>query len=1050
MLKYTIKAGISPNLNEIKYTDLYLAKDLSFISGITDYYEGIRDGEEVSVSSPFLDGNVRLPIRLELVHRQGYVLTKEKFPIHTINHVGDNDESINYIEYNGVFYYEFNKSSLDGFLVDNIFYTKNPNNTVTLPVKNWIENGTVYIKGVKYYADMNLVPNTVYSNGYEPPLIKNAETDEVLSKVDGTVIEIIDYEYSKWKNVYKFAIYNINRFVFDATSAITAMYMPFVKYKDEIYPIQDIYDSATSSTTYGCLINETIYPLSGIHSVEYYYNAEDAKIIINDEEIAVESNLKKANPGLILMLYGNIDTSVINIGDILTAENDYHLFEVPVLSGTNGNKYIDYNGNTYQVKDRLCDYVTVNDINYDITYSDTNYSAATTIIDNSEISLVISGNTANTKKIKYIIDDKGNVLKESGYTITQRNGVEINGQKYPILSSITESSIEESCQIEGVETYDLEIMGTYGLNAVMCTPVVIDSFSDDGISRIESINSEIADNFSSFRFYFKATAFGEDGIAPEKYAEYALTSDHPISTVELYGLNRGIRIYQITDYITLPLALGNKIDPLPLKENIIQNDFVNEKVNENINRIVDMEKDVYYPAYKQDDDNFIPIEEIEFNLHFRTRNLDSWKVNEDDTENLGSVSANSIVNFDGITSNINGNFTTPYYTTTNESNWFVTDYYPYKEYIGNSGTTDVALQIQRTSDLIKFLNFTEEDIKYRKKKIAKSFLRLSFYSTTNPNTQVLLATSTIFMDENALYQKYLNFKVNLDDSVKNSFNNEENTVLKIIRVFFKTEGGRFYLQSDSPVDTEIQYSIIEEKTTDIYNESSTRNEIYLTIKAGETESYYVEDRSDRDYVVSYDTTNGYWVTSLPFIKNSIKYIDGDAKTENDSKDNAENTAISSSTDTFLPTNDNSITSQMAVKDKYNSVNSSEGFYLYLFREYSTNLRENTVYLKIDFCHAGNGLTIPFTVPVSQTDYVGPLYLDNYSDIAELKKGVALTDLYDNMYIPIKVKYDINTRKYYYYLPDEYVENDRMDVDKRIMMFNLFELKIRNQSYEADY
>lgn len=1000
MLKYTIKAGISPNLNEIKYTDLYLAKDLSFISGITDYYEGIRDGEEVSVSSPFLDGNVRLPIRLKLIHRQGYVLTKEKFPIHTINHVGDNDESIDYIEYNGVFYYEFNKSSLDGFLVNDIFYTKNPNNTVTLPVKNWIENGTVYIKGVKYYADMNLVPNTVYSNGYEPPLIKNAETDEVLSKIDGTVIEIIDYEYSKWKNVYKFAIYNINRFVFDATSAITAMYMPFIKYKDEIYPIQDIYDSATSSTTYGCLINETIYPLSGIYSVEDYYNAEDAKIIINDEEIAVESNLKKANSGLILMLYGNIDTSVINIGDILTAENDYHLFEVPVLSGTNGNKYIDYNGNTYQVKDRLCDYVTVNDINYDITYSDTNYSAATTIIDNSEISLVISGNTANTKKIKYIIDDKGNVLKESGYTITQRNGVEINGQRYPILSSITESSIEESCQIEGVETYDLEIMGTYGLNAVMCTPVVIDSFSDDGISRVESINSEIADNFSSFRFYFKATAFGEDSITPEKYAEYALTSDHPISTVELYGLNRGIRIYQITDYITLPLALGNKIDPLPLKENIIQNDFVNEKVNENINRIVDMEKDVYYPAYKQDDDNFIPIEEIEFNLHFRTRNLDSWKVNEDDTENLGSVSANSIA------SNIKGNFTIPYYTTTNESNWFVTDYYTYKQYLENSGHTDVALDLQRSSDLIGLLGFTIDDVKYRKKKIGKSFLKLSFYSTPNPNTQVLLATSTVFMDENGLFKKYMDNGDSFNYMNLSKEGYSPDNFLTLVDKFLDslgTEKSNFYKSTQA-------YGMGKDE----FDKTNNVNMLYRFLIVTQL-------------IVDFKNYIGDVFTNP--IDVLREYSDGNGLLIDENK---------------------RLSSQLTVLDKYNSINSSEGFYLYLFREYSTNLRENTVYLKIDFCHAGNGLTIPFTIPVSQTDYVGPLYLDNYSDIAELKKGVALTDLYNNMYIPIKVKYDINTRKYYYYLPDEYVENDKMNVDKRIMMFNLFELKIRNQSYEADY
>ena len=1010
MLKYTIKAGISPNLNEIKYSDLYLAKDLSFISGITDYYEGIRDGEEVSVSSPFLDNSVRLPIRLELVHRQGYVLTKEKFLIHALNHIGDNDESINYIEYNGVFYYEFNKNSLDGFLVNGIFYTKNPNNTVSLPVKNWIENGTVYIKGIKYYADMNLVPNSSYANGYEKPLIKNSETNEVLSKIDGTFIDVIDYEYSKWKNIYKFAIYNINRYTFDATSGITAMYMPFASYNGDVYPIQDIYDDTTSSTTYGCLIGETIYPLSGFTSPEDYYNAEDVSININGKEITVESNLKKADPGLILLLYGNIDTSVIYPGEILIAENDYHIFEIPVSTDVNGNKYIDYNGNIYQVKNRLCDYVTIDNKNYDISYPDSNYSGFTLSIDNSDVSFIIGDDgKAKTKKIKYIIDDKGNLAQESGYTITQRDGIEINNEKYPILSSITtdesgKTIVEENCLLEGIETYDLEIIGTYGGNAVMCSPVVRDSFSDEGVNRIESINSEIADNFSSFRFYFKATALGEDAITPDKYAENALTSDHPISTIELYGLNRGIKIYQISDYITLPIALGNKIDPLPLKDDIIQNSFVNEKINENINRIVDMEKDVYYPAYQLDENNFVPIEEIQFNLHFRTRNLDSWKINEDDTENLGKVSAK----FNGNSINLNGNFNTEYSTLKSDSNWFVTDYYTYKQYLENSGHTDVALDLQRSSDLIGLLGFTNDDVKYRKKKIGKSFLKLSFYSTPNPNTQVLLATSTVFMDENGLFKKYMDNGDSFNYMNLSKEGYSPDNFLTLVDKFLDslgTEKSNFY-KSTQP------YGMGKDE----FDKTNNVNMLYTFLIV-------------KQLIVDFKNYIGDVFTNP--IDVLREYSDGNGLLIDENK---------------------RLSSQLTVLDKYNSINSSEGFYLYLFREYSTNLRENTVYLKIDFCHAGNGLTIPFIMPMnsSDSDYVGPLYLDSYSDIEEMKKGIPLSELYDNMYIPIKVKYDINTRKYYYYLPSEYVENDKMGVDKRIMMFNLFELKIRNQSYETDY
>ena len=150
--------------------------------------------------------------------------------------------------------------------------------------------------------------------------------------------------------------------------------------------------------------------------------------------------------------------------------------------------------------------------------------------------------------------------------------------------------------------------------------------------------------------------------------------------------------------------------------------------------------------------------------------------------------------------------------------------------------------------------------------------------------------------------------------------------------------------------------------------------------------------------------------------------------------------------------DSRLDSRIIVKDKYNTETSSEGFYLYLFREYSSKLREGTVYMKVDFCHAGNGLTIPFIIPTT-SDGGSPIYLNNYFDLAELKEGIPLNKVYDNLYIPIKVIYSEADKKYWYYLPDNYVENAYLGLgeeDDNKMMFNLFELKIRNQSYETNF
>ena len=206
MLKYSIKLVTTPELNPINYSELYLAKDLSYISGVTDYYEGIRDGEEVSVSSPYLANSVRRPIKLTLVRRQGYVLTEEKYPIEKIENVGDEKEDVYYVEYNGDYYYLFDNFSVEGFLIDGFLRPSNVGNTVTIPTKHWIENGKVEIKGERYYVDTNLIKNEKFNNGYEYPTIKKYGDNSILEKVDGTEIKVVDYEYSKWYNVYKFVI----------------------------------------------------------------------------------------------------------------------------------------------------------------------------------------------------------------------------------------------------------------------------------------------------------------------------------------------------------------------------------------------------------------------------------------------------------------------------------------------------------------------------------------------------------------------------------------------------------------------------------------------------------------------------------------------------------------------------------------------------------------------------------------------------------------------------------------------------------------------------
>ena len=71
----------------------------------------------------------------------------------------------------------------------------------------------------------------------------------------------------------------------------------------------------------------------------------------------------------------------------------------------------------------------------------------------------------------------------------------------------------------------------------------------------------------------------------------------------------------------------------------------------------------------------------------------------------------------------------------------------------------------------------------------------------------------------------------------------------------------------------------------------------------------------------------------------------------------------------------------------------------------------------------------------------------------MKEGIPLNKVYDNLYIPIKVIYSESDNKYWYYLPSEYIENSTLgfgEENDNKMIFNLFELKIRNQSYETTF
>ena len=187
----------------------------------------------------------------------------------------------------------------------------------------------------------------------------------------------------------------------------------------------------------------------------------------------------------------------------------------------------------------------------------------------------------------------------------------------------------------------------------------------------------------------------------------AINEDYEIEDTRFVAngsFKNSYNVYEYIETINLHIPLSNQnISELYNEENAQV--LLNERKQSLIPDIVDYEKRCFSPY-----DDATAIERISFHLYFRDRsNSDNWTTNDIMGWNQYKIE--------------NGSF------------------------VLSDKTSD--------GDLIGCLNFTDDDIYYRKQKVSKSFLRLSFYDSTDPMRQMLLFYSTIFLDSGDLYGKYI-------------------------------------------------------------------------------------------------------------------------------------------------------------------------------------------------------------------------------------------------------------------------------------------------------
>ena len=1023
MLKYEIKlTDDSIRQEKLVWSEKYLAPDLSYVSGVTSQDYHLEKFNGLPLANTIVnDTNSSAMLDTENVTRQGYVIISGK--TYEVNSgsvidysVVESGDTINYdyLFLNGKYYYSYDGSD---FIIDNWLSatTEGVVEPVTIKVSGtsaatidtiaWIEDGIVNIDGHDYFFEKDVAVDSTTTGG-----LKYYEDGECLafsSITDCKAIECHPFESaSDYINVTKFILTKkdeINE-TFDKISFCKRFY--YIRYKDYYLPIREVisgdvftfkcdvpnyalgtnkpqndneYYKTIEYDVYGIndesgVIDKT--PLSGEVSSSltetFDMLFDDAScVVIEDGAFKIEHDIMNANEGKLIAIYLDNDTTNIAIGDKLKlvdssatahTQNVYTIDEFEFNESGDTN-FVLFNRTKYKVENNLCDKVVINENEYQIDYINGKVESADCLVEIGEekvpmyISGVTNGKYSSGTLMRYgkIISGESMSAITATYSIKPYSGVTIDNKRYIIeeetTSSITESGIvvDETkyyARLDRNNEYTFVVNETIGSRVLICSPDInTTDFTDefnDYISRI--ICKDVVDKQSDMVLYVKNKIFGDKEITQELAFQI---DTQPNSSDDYFNLFDNLDVYSKNGYIHIPLSLTNGQGGDTIQDDVVEHQFFEDVKKRAINPIVDMEKDIYLPKYIDSLDGkyigsdtvFKPIKEIRVNLHFRTRDLDSWKVNED----YNNISTSAISN-----------------------NWFVTDYHPYIDMLDQgSGET-----LMRTSDLVGLLYFTNDDVYYQKSKLAKSFLRFSFYDSVDPQTQSLLATSCVFVDEHKL------FKTFIDNSRKNIYD----------------------------------FGYVAEPKRNETVEGKVINKISVTTE-------FLGFRKD----------------------NGTTYI---------SSDNPYKTFGG-----VIIDDSHRIGSEFIINNKYETDTSSEGYYLYIFREYSENLMPKPIYMKVEFNHAGIGKTIPFIIPMEWSEPndrngdktpVSALTLSG-DDLKKLKKGVKLADVYAQTYIPLYAVYDFQNKEYVYVFDSRYAREDSNDT----INLNLFELKIMNEDTVKD-
>ena len=847
MLRYSIRIDNKKSeYTEIQYQSLYLSPDLSFISGVTSTEYGLVNRQNIYLYANAYQGYVAYPIEIKTVTRRGYVIYTQPYPIQTTD---DGESYIHYIDGKN-YIITSGKVTINQMIYDSIDVNSGYAN---IPTKYYVEDGVITIQDVSYNVDFDM----------DQPSILLRDGDTLFVQNYNQIVNINQQEIiiPNIKEVVHFTIRKSLNYQLSVEDVYCAKNYPHILYGDMLLYLIKIGEQyyVSGYTNDDCIMEECTYnPSSSINEVFFKDNRYELLNEWRNVEIAPQMHF-----------YCDSSELYYESGQVILARPISPQI-VYLRVKMEGNKsYVTYHGTNYYINSTVLFARLEDDREVELFKTLNDYYF---VVNNVSYAVIVNGNECTT-----ITEFVGS---EKTYSITTYPTVVIEGDRY----------IVKNGQVEILDKYPFRLIveSVTNGNQLLC---YVDCLNDISGLTVTSKGTIMASQFltrGGYSYELYNPLFDDGLVAPKNDIE------------QMYA-NITYRIFNDQRYLTIPLIPSSNVGFNLQQEDIVNNEFVNKEKSNAINRIIDMERDIYYPAYRNPNsgNEFNLIDKLVFDLHFLTRDKSTWKIRQDLSYNLY-------------------------------------DYYDWGDNNGQLAVSNAIDGFYPPSDLIHCLNFSNNDVFYQKLKIEKSFLRLSFYNSKDPNTQQLLHTSSIFINEGEWYQKYID-----------------------------------HIECDTN---------------------------YINID-------WVDERERSNTI-------------------NVKYDTYDDNSESVTMD--ENARLSC---------------RFTVCNRYTSTESSEGFYLYIFREYADGLRPQDIYMKVEFNHAGEGKTINFMLPFKKDgDNISLLNVRDDKDL--IKNGVSLNELYDHLFIPLHAIYNESLKKYVYYLPDWLTRNSDK---KSVMKLSLFEVKIKDES-----